>query len=174
MAEEEKLRDNEEFRKKKANTRNDKRDQLHHLLVHINLETKGSVAQGGNWAPACSKCGRTHPSKYRDGSTCCFKCGQEGHFMEECPKNRQGLHLEELLSVVAEDQTTFIRSLVINSKIILQMLSLKLCEPFCVSTLVGESILVKQVYHNFVISINHKNTMADLVQLDLVDFDVLL
>ncbi|XP_049406113.1 uncharacterized protein LOC125869702 [Solanum stenotomum] len=47
-------------------------------------------AQGGNWTPICSKCGSNHPSACRDGSTGCFKCGEEGHFMEECPKNRQG------------------------------------------------------------------------------------
>ncbi|KAG5610330.1 hypothetical protein H5410_021611 [Solanum commersonii] len=47
------------------------------------------MAQRGNWAPACGKFGRNHPRTYRDGSTGCFKCGQEGHFMKECPKNRQ-------------------------------------------------------------------------------------
>ena len=48
------------------------------------------MAQGGNWAPTCAKCGRNHPGKCRDGSTSFFKCGQEGHFMKECPKNWQG------------------------------------------------------------------------------------
>ncbi|KAK4733525.1 hypothetical protein R3W88_007786 [Solanum pinnatisectum] len=52
-------------------------------------EAKGSVAQRGNWAPACAKCGRTPPGKCRDGSTGCFKYGQEGYFMKDCPKNRQ-------------------------------------------------------------------------------------
>ncbi|KAG5574127.1 hypothetical protein H5410_063893 [Solanum commersonii] len=50
----------------------------------------------------------------------------------------------------------------------------KLCEPFCVSTPVGESILTEQVYHDCVISINHRDTMVDLVELDMVDFDVIL
>jgi len=53
-------------------------------------QSQGSVAQGGNWAPACARCGRTHLGKCRDGQSGCFKCGQEGHFMKEGPKNRQG------------------------------------------------------------------------------------
>ena len=37
-----------------------------------------------------------------------------------------------------------------------------------------ESILAKKVYRDCVIFINQKNTMADLVELDIVDFDVIL
>ncbi|XP_015084186.1 uncharacterized protein LOC107027566 [Solanum pennellii] len=48
------------------------------------------MTQGDSWAPACAKCGRTPPGKCRDVQTGCFKCGQESHFMRECPKNRQG------------------------------------------------------------------------------------
>ena len=50
----------------------------------------------------------------------------------------------------------------------------KLYELFCVSTLVGESILAERVYRDCLVSINHKDTMADLVELDMVDFDVVL
>ena len=38
----------------------------------------------------------------------------------------------------------------------------------------GESILAEGVYRDCPISINHKNTMSDLVKLDMVDFDVIL
>ncbi|KAK4726403.1 hypothetical protein R3W88_031320 [Solanum pinnatisectum] len=75
--EEEKLRDREEFRNKKAKTGNESGQQ------------KSSLAQGGNWDLAFARCGRTHPGKCRDGQSGCFKCGQEGHFMKESPKNRQ-------------------------------------------------------------------------------------
>ena len=50
----------------------------------------------------------------------------------------------------------------------------KLCEPFCVSKPVGQSILVERVYNDCLVSINHKSTMADLIVLDMVDFDVIL
>ena len=50
----------------------------------------------------------------------------------------------------------------------------KLYEPFCVFTHVGEFILAERVYRNCPICINHKNTMADIVELDMVNFDVIL
>ena len=49
-----------------------------------------------------------------------------------------------------------------------------ICEPFCASTLVGESNLTEIFYLDFPIFINHKNTMAGLVELDIVDFDFIL
>ncbi|XP_049367942.1 uncharacterized protein LOC125832791 [Solanum verrucosum] len=57
-------------------------------------QSQNSVAQGRNQVLACARCGRVHPGKCRQGQTGCFKCGQEDHFMKECPKNKQvGLHL---------------------------------------------------------------------------------
>jgi len=50
----------------------------------------------------------------------------------------------------------------------------QLLEPFSVSTPVGESILPERVYRDCTIFVNHKSTMADLVELDMVDFDVIL
>nr|AAT38729.1 Gag-pol protein, putative [Solanum demissum] len=50
----------------------------------------------------------------------------------------------------------------------------KLLEPFSVSTLVGEFILAERVYYDCTIFVNHKNTVDDLVELDMVDFDVIL
>ncbi|KAH0729466.1 hypothetical protein KY289_000654 [Solanum tuberosum] len=50
----------------------------------------------------------------------------------------------------------------------------RLLEPFSVSSHVGESNLAERVYRDCIISVNHKDTMADLVELDMVDFDVIL
>ena len=55
-----------------------------------------------------------------------------------------------------------------------EILPEKLCEPFCVSTSVGESILAERVYRDYPVFINYKNTMDDLVELDMIDFDVIL
>ena len=50
----------------------------------------------------------------------------------------------------------------------------KLSEPFSVSTPIGESILIKRVYRDCPISASHKTIMAYLVELDMVDFVVIL
>ncbi|XP_015168556.1 uncharacterized protein [Solanum tuberosum] len=47
----------------------------------------------------------------------------------------------------------------------------KLLEPFSVSTHVGKSILVERVYRDCTIFVYYKDTMDDLVKLDMVDFD---
>ena len=50
----------------------------------------------------------------------------------------------------------------------------QLSELFGGSTPIGESILAKRVYHDCPVSVNKKITMADLIDLDMVDFDVTL
>ena len=47
-----------------------------------------------------------------------------------------------------------------------------LTEPFIVTTPVGESVVAKRVYRNF--PIMFPNTHVELVELDTVDFDVIL
>ncbi|KAG5576253.1 hypothetical protein H5410_056387 [Solanum commersonii] len=152
------------------------------------------MAQGGNWALVCAKCGRTHPGKCRDGSTGCFKCGQEGHFMKECPKDQQGAPPDRtsprgatfgtgggancLYAITShQDKENSPNVITASSPYVVNNFDVhpeKHGEPFCVSTLIGESILAERVYRDCVISINHKSTMADLVELYMVDFDVIL
>ncbi|XP_049378124.1 uncharacterized protein LOC125842884 [Solanum stenotomum] len=50
----------------------------------------------------------------------------------------------------------------------------QLLGPFSVSIPVGESILVESFYRDCVIYVNHKDTMSNLVELDMVDFDIIL
>ncbi|KAG5628881.1 hypothetical protein H5410_000598 [Solanum commersonii] len=52
---------------------------------------QGSIVPRGSKAPSCAR-RVTHPGSVAEGrdALCCFKCGQEGHVINECPKSRQG------------------------------------------------------------------------------------
>ncbi|KAK4718271.1 hypothetical protein R3W88_016609 [Solanum pinnatisectum] len=124
---EEKLRDREEFRNKKAMTSGNESRQPKNNVNRSSFQQKYK-------GPAPSSASAPTPRN---------KCEyNKGYFMEECPKNRQGngnmgnraqsfsvappdrLYLEELLQVLAEEQTAYMLSRVVKSNKILQILSL--------------------------------------------------
>ena len=49
-----------------------------------------------------------------------------------------------------------------------------LSEPISVSTPVGDPVIARRVYKNCPVTISHKVTSADLVELEMVYFDVIL
>ncbi|XP_049346843.1 uncharacterized protein LOC125811409 [Solanum verrucosum] len=67
QVEEENLRDREEFKNKKAKTRNESRQQKGSNFRAGPAQSQGSIVEGGSWAPVCCRCGRNHSCKYRDG-----------------------------------------------------------------------------------------------------------
>ncbi|XP_075111388.1 uncharacterized protein LOC142181771 [Nicotiana tabacum] len=50
----------------------------------------------------------------------------------------------------------------------------KLCEPFEVSTPVGESVIARCIYKGCPVKVHHCLTVADLVELEMLDFDVIM
>ena len=46
--------------------------------------------------------------------------------------------------------------------------------PFSVSTLMGDSVIARKLYRGCVVSIFHRETLVDLIELDMVDFYVIL
>ncbi|XP_070004110.1 uncharacterized protein [Nicotiana sylvestris] len=50
----------------------------------------------------------------------------------------------------------------------------KLCEPIEVSTPVGESVIARCIYRGCPVKVHHRLTAADLVELEMVDFDVIM
>lgn len=51
---------------------------------------------------------------------------------------------------------------------------LAISDPFSISNPVGEYIISRTVYRDRVVSIYHRETLVDLIELDMVDFDVIL
>ena len=46
-------------------------------------------------------------------------------------------------------------------------------EPFSISTLLCDSVVVNRVYKGFPISFPNKDTLVDLIELHILDFDVI-
>ena len=55
-----------------------------------------------------------------------------------------------------------------------EILSGILNEPFLITTMVGESVVVKRVYRNCPIMLPNRVNHVELVELDMIDFDVIL
>ncbi|XP_049344101.1 uncharacterized protein LOC125808444 [Solanum verrucosum] len=87
---EDKLKDREESKDKRAKINKDGHKRNSYNFRARPAYLQGSIVPRGSKAPSCARCGRTHPGKCRQGQTGCFKCGQEGHVIKECPKSRQG------------------------------------------------------------------------------------
>lgn len=47
-------------------------------------------------------------------------------------------------------------------------------DPFVVSTTVGESIIARKIYRNCVMSIFYREELVDLIELNMLDFHVIL
>ena len=56
----------------------------------------------------------------------------------------------------------------------LNMLPAVLMVPFSVTTFIGDAVMARRVFRSFLISLTHKFTLVELVELDMVDFDVIL
>ncbi|XP_070012964.1 uncharacterized protein [Nicotiana sylvestris] len=50
----------------------------------------------------------------------------------------------------------------------------KLCEPFEMSTPVGESVIARCIYRGCLVKVHYRLTVADLVELEMLDFDVIM
>ncbi|XP_069149268.1 uncharacterized protein [Solanum lycopersicum] len=195
QVEKEKLRDREEFKHKRAKTGNEfgqqksndnrsfsnknRRVLLHQLLVHLHLRIKGSVAQGGNKPPACEKCGKNHSDTCHEGSNGCLLENKQGNcnwgnrsqYLSVSPPKR--VHLEDLLPALLYPRASlsFVTPYV---AMIFDIIPKQINETFSVSTPICESALAERVYRDYLVSVNRKSTMTDLIELDMVDFDVIL
>ncbi|XP_070028750.1 uncharacterized protein [Nicotiana sylvestris] len=124
----------------------------------------------------------------------CYHCGDIGHIKANCPKLRRNFSggstrpSSSSATAVAPPQDhgsynqtghragrgsmfSYVTSyFAINLGLEPEQLS----EPYLVSTPVGESVKVTRVYRCCIVSVQGRNTKADLTELEMVDFDVIM
>ncbi|KAG5571007.1 hypothetical protein H5410_060773 [Solanum commersonii] len=195
QVEDDKLRDREEFKIKKAKTSGNesrhqkrlqtghlsnisKRDVLHHLLVHPHQGTnsgrnRGTRAQSSSVAP---------PDKGAPRGATLGTGGGINHLYAITrwqEQNNSPNVVNGMIKVLTFDVYALLDSGASLSFVTpyvamnFNILPEQLLKPFSVYTHVGECILAKRVYRDCTISVYHKETMADLVELDMIDFDVI-
>ncbi|KAG5619951.1 hypothetical protein H5410_005169 [Solanum commersonii] len=163
---EDKLRDREEFQNKKAETTENESSQQKKLDVH-SLKVVWHKEEMGLLL-VLSVVGTT--KEY------VVMAPQNGHFMRKCPKNRQGNgnggNKIQSSSVAPLDRVAPRGATSGTGEGANHLYTITSRQD--VSTHVRESILAERVYRDCTIFVNHKDTMADLVKLYMVDFDVIL
>ncbi|XP_070044578.1 uncharacterized protein [Nicotiana tomentosiformis] len=181
--------------------------------------------------PICNTCGKRHPRVCRLGTNSCIGCGQQGHFLRNCPsvgqnnggnvaqsnnsaapqnsQAQQGHGAAKSGNVSGGRNRLYALSVRQNTEarrdVVISMLTVftfdvytlmdpgstlsyvtpyiakkfgieleNLCEPFEVSTPIGESIIAKCIYRGCPVKVYHRLTVADLVELEMLDFDVIM
>ncbi|KAF3616825.1 RNA-directed DNA polymerase -like protein [Capsicum annuum] len=162
------------------------------------FKSQGSVSSAQT-NPLCQTCGKNHKGTCRDGSGVFFGCGKQGHMIRECPHATSGQRPNKLYAFQTQQDQENSPDVVTGTLQIFHVHvydlldpGASLCfvtpyiegdfgispeilaEPFSVSTPVGKTIIARQVYRSCLIMIFQKATSADLVELEMIDFDVIL
>ncbi|WMV58727.1 hypothetical protein MTR67_052112 [Solanum verrucosum] len=137
------------------------------------------ITQGGNGVDLhylLLVCGRKHEGKCLSNTDGCFSCGKSGHKIRDCPilmaKGREGKQAPPCGSGSSAPKKNRLCALQTRHE---QEGSPKVVtDPFSDCTQVGDSIVAKRVYKKCPISLSHRVTHVDLVELDILEFDVIL
>nr|XP_009784202.1 PREDICTED: uncharacterized protein LOC104232644 [Nicotiana sylvestris] len=151
-------------------------------------QSQASVGYRVHGYPICNRCGKRHPGLWRLGTNGCFGCSQQGYFLRDCPSAKQnnGGGGQNHLYKLADRQDAVARGDVVTdpgstlsyvTPYIAKKFGMepeKLCEPFEVSTPVGESVIARCIYRGCPVKVHHRLTISDLVELEMLYFDVIM
>ncbi|XP_075092520.1 uncharacterized protein LOC142172747 [Nicotiana tabacum] len=197
----------------------------------VDSQSQASVGYRVPDYPICNTCGKRHRGLCRLGTNGCFGCGQQGHFLRDCPSAKQNNggnaaqstnsashHNSQAqqgrgatksndagggrnrLYALADRQDIEARGDVVTGTLTIFTFDVytlidpgstlsyvtpyiakkfgiepeKLCEPFEVSTPVGESVIARYIYKGCPVKVRYRLTVADLVELEMLDFDVIM
>ncbi|XP_070049441.1 uncharacterized protein [Nicotiana tomentosiformis] len=129
--------------------------------------------------PVCQTCGRSHLGQYRVLTRECFWCGQLGHHLRDCPQHSRNFNQASIQSA-APTQTTRNTSGAIGTRNRGRgagdhaTLNQGQGNAGRVATPVGESLLAEYVYRASQIRVEGRDTLADVIVLDMIHFDMLM
>ncbi|XP_070003695.1 uncharacterized protein [Nicotiana sylvestris] len=177
------------FRRTQSNGNQSRRNQNFRAS---SSHSQNHAEQHSHQQSLCGTCKRQHSGQCKLGFHGCYRCGDIGHIKANFPKLRHNLSggptrpSSSSATAVAPPQArgshnqighgagstfSYVTSyFAINLGLEPEQLS----EPFLVSTLVGESVKVTRVYRGCIVSVQGCNTKADLIELEMVDFDVIM
>nr|XP_016501182.1 PREDICTED: uncharacterized protein LOC107819574 [Nicotiana tabacum] len=142
----------------------------------------------------CGTCKWQHSGHCKLGFHGCYHCGDIGHIKANCPKLRRKFSggstrpSSSSTTAVAPPQAHGSHNQIGHGASRGSMFSYvtpyfainlglepgQLSEPFLVSTPVGKSVKVTRVYRGCIVSVQGHNTKDDLIELEMVDFYVVM
>nr|XP_009788963.1 PREDICTED: uncharacterized protein LOC104236681 [Nicotiana sylvestris] len=155
-------------------------------IPHYRQGNRGPSSSGhrNSWqiyttTPVCQTCGRSHLGQCRVLTGECFWCGQLGHHLRDCPHPPRNFNQASIQSVAPTQTTrntsgatgTGNRGRGAGDRATVNQGQ---GNAGRVATPVGESLLAEYVYRAYQIQVEGRDTLAYLILLDMIDFDMLM
>ncbi|XP_073119681.1 uncharacterized protein [Henckelia pumila] len=123
---------------------------------------KESQAKRANYQVLCPKCGKPYFGQCLQGKGVCYLCKKPEHFSRECPQSKEPV--KGRVSAITHDQVDP------NSAIVTD----KSVSGFSVSLPSGEELSSNLIIRECSIQMQGHELHADLIVLNMVDFDVII
>ncbi|XP_070046619.1 uncharacterized protein [Nicotiana tomentosiformis] len=138
------------------------------------VNSRASSSQYMPPLPRCAQCGKQHAGQCRMGLGVYYTCGYPGHVMNDCLTRGDASIVQlagsvaGLLSSIDRGSTLSYVTPLVSSKFGIKP---ELVKPFELSTPIGDPVIDRRVYRGCIVVLHSRPTVADLIELDMVEFD---